>query len=116
MRARTLPALRLKYDDPQQTWLYLTPTHGQLIKAETSDRRNRWAYYGLHGLDFAFLWDRRPLWDIVVVILLLGCFAMSITTLVPMYERLKRHALRLFGIAVAARPARAGRKSAPQRS
>jgi hypothetical protein len=34
-----------------------------------------------------------------VLILLLGCFAMSITTLVPMYERLKRHALRLLGMA-----------------
>ncbi|MGV3593036.1 MAG: hypothetical protein ACO1PZ_15215, partial [Gammaproteobacteria bacterium] len=92
---RTLPVLRLKYDDPQQTWLYLTPSHGQMIKAETLDRRNRWGYYGLHGLDFAFLWNARPLWDIVVAFLLLGCFAMSVTTLVPMYERLKRHTLRL---------------------
>ncbi len=96
---RTLPALRLKYDDPQQTWLYLTPSHGQLIKAETLDRRNRWGYYGLHGLDFAFMWNQRPLWDIAVLVLLLGCFAMSITTLVPMYERLKRHTLRLLGMA-----------------
>ena len=92
---RTLPVLRLKYADPQQTWLYLTPSHGQMIKAETLDRRNRWGYYGLHGLDFAFLWNARPLWDIVVAFLLLGCFAMSVTTLVPMYERLKRHTLRL---------------------
>ena len=95
---RTLPVLRLKYDDPQQTWLYLSPTHGQLVKAETRDRRNRWAYYGLHGLDFAFLWERRPLWDIIVLVLLAGCFAMSITTLVPMYERLKRHTRRLLGM------------------
>jgi hypothetical protein len=96
---RTLPVLRLKYDDPQQTWLYLTPSHGQLIKAEIRDRRNRWGYYGMHGLDFAFLWNARPLWDIVVLILLLGCFAMSTTTLVPMYDRLKRHTLRLLGLA-----------------
>lgn len=107
---RTLPVLRLKYADPQQTWLYLSPTHGQLIKAETRDRRNRWGYYGLHGLDFAILWGNRPLWDIVVLVLLLGCFAMSITTLVPTYQRLKRHTLRIAGLT---RPSATAQKRKP---
>ncbi len=95
---KTLPVLRLKYDDPGQTWLYLTPSHGQMLKLETIDRRNRWGYYGLHGLDFAALYNKRPLWDIVVIFLLLGCFAISITTLVPMYRRLKRHFFRLLHV------------------
>jgi hypothetical protein len=93
--AKTLPVLRLKFDDPQDTWLYMTPSHGQIVKADRMDRRNRWGYYGLHGLDFAFLYDNRPLWDIVGVALLLGTTVLSCTTLVPMYRRLKRHALRL---------------------
>lgn len=93
--AKTLPVLRIQYDDPAQTWLYLTPSHGQMLKLEAIDRRNRWGYYGLHGLDFAALYNRRPLWDIVVIVLLLGCFAMSVTTLVPMYRRLKRHFFRM---------------------
>lgn len=93
--SRSLPVLRLKYDDPAGTWLYLSPSHGQLVKAETRDRRNRWAYYGLHGFDFEFLYGRRPLWDLIVAFLLLGCVAMSTTTLVPMCQRLKRHAARL---------------------
>jgi hypothetical protein len=95
---RTLPVLRLKYDDPQQTWLYLSPSHAQLLKQETIDRRNRWGYYGLHGLDFAVLYNNRPLWDIVVVILLLGCIAMSLTTVAPAYQRLKKHYFRFLSL------------------
>jgi hypothetical protein len=95
---RTFPVLRLKYDDPQQTWLYLTPSHGQLLKSELIDRRNRWGYYGLHGLDFAFLYNNRPLWDIVVLVLLAGCITMSVTVVAPAYERLKKHYHRLLSL------------------
>ena len=93
--ARTLPALRVEFDDAAGTWLYLTPSQGQILKLESLDRANRWGYYGLHGLDFPFLYERRPLWDIVVVALLLGVGVVSVTTLLPMMRRLKRHALRI---------------------
>jgi hypothetical protein len=92
---KTLPVLRVKFDDAVGTWLYLTPSHGQILKSESRDRANRWAYYGLHGLDFAFLYDRRPLWDVVTVALLLGVGVVSATTLWPMLKRLKRHAVRI---------------------
>ncbi len=95
---RSVPVLRLKYDDSAQTWLYLTPSHAQLIKIEAMDRRNRWGYYGLHGLDFAFLYNYRPLWDMVVLILLFGCIAMSVTSVVPAWDRLKRHYFRLLDL------------------
>ncbi len=93
--ARTLPAIRVEFDDAARTWLYLTPSHGQILKVESLDRANRWGYYGLHGLDFGFLFDRRPWWDIVVVVLLVGVGVVSVTTLLPMVRRLKRHALRI---------------------
>ena len=54
--AKTLPVLRVRYEDAAQTWLYLTPTPGQILKIESLDRANRWGYYGLHALrahDFA---------------------------------------------------------------
>lgn len=95
---RTLPVLRLKYADTQHTWLYLSPSHAQLLKAEASDRANRWGYYGLHGFDFAMLYRNRPLWDILVLLLLLGCVAMSVTVLSPAYYRLKRHYFRLLSL------------------
>ena len=92
--AKTLPVLQLKYDDPEETWLYMTPSHGQIVKADKFDRRNRWGYYGLHGMDFAFLYNNRPLWDIVTLALLVGATVLSVSTLVPMYRRLRRHTLR----------------------
>src|SRR5262245_43706679 len=92
---KTLPVLRVRYDDAAQTWLYLTPSPGQIYKVERQDRANRWGYYGLHGLDFAFLYRHRPLWDIVVVALLVGVGVSSVTTIVPAYRRLARHARRL---------------------
>jgi uncharacterized iron-regulated membrane protein len=90
--AKTLPVLRVRYDDAAQTWLYLTPAPGQIYKVERQDRANRWGYYGLHGLDFAVLYRYRPLWDVVVVALLVGVGVSSITSLVPACRRLARHA------------------------
>lgn len=92
---KTLPVLRVEFDDPLGTWLYLSPSHGQMLKFEASDRANRWGYYGLHALDFAFLYRQRPLWDVAVIVLLLGVGLIGATTLLPMIRRLRRHGARL---------------------
>jgi hypothetical protein len=98
---RTLPVLRVRFDDPKQTWLYMTPSHGQMTQVNTESRIVRWSLYGFHALDFAFLYNRRPLWDIVVIALLIGSTVLSSTTLLPMYRRLKRHATRAVSPATA---------------
>lgn len=95
---RSLPVLRIKFDDPALTWLYLEPGLGQMTKVEVYDRRNRWGYYGLHGLDFSFLYNRRPLWDIVMLALVSGVVILSFTILVPAWRRLKKHFLKLSGL------------------
>jgi hypothetical protein len=92
---RTLPVLRLAFADDKQTRIYMSPSHGQMLKSESNDRVARWSLYGLHALDFSFLYQHRPLWDIVVWTLLIGSTILSSTTLVPMFRRLKRHAGRL---------------------
>jgi len=107
---KTLPVLRVEFDDPLGTWLYVTPSHGQILKFEARDRANRWGYYGLHAFDFGFLFSRRPLWDAVALMLLIGVGVVSATTLLPMVRRLRRHARRLYQ-AMAGTLAR----SAPQR-
>ena len=43
---------------------------------------NRWLYHGLHSLDFPWLYNYRPLWDIVVITLMLGGTAVCITSMV----------------------------------
>jgi uncharacterized iron-regulated membrane protein len=89
--AYVLPVLRVRYDDENQTSLYFTPSLGQMVKFDKRDRANRWVYYGLHVMDWPGLFERRPLWDIVTLTLLSGLAAMSITTLLPAFRRLKRH-------------------------
>jgi hypothetical protein len=88
---RPLPVLRVRYADADSTWLYLDPHLGTMMKQDRGARWNRWLYHGLHNLDFPFLYYRRPLWDIVVILLSLGGLALSATTLVPSYRRVARH-------------------------
>ena len=96
--ARRLPVLRVRYDDPQDTWLYFDPYRGAIVrKEERLTRINRWLYHGLHSLDFPFLYSRRPLWDIVVIVLSLGGIAVSLTSIGQAWRRLRRHAARLTG-------------------
>ena len=99
-----LPVLRVHFDDPQRTWLYLDPATGLVLRREErTSRLDRWLYHGLHSFDFPGLRERRPLWDAVVILLLLGGLLLSTTTLLPGLRRLRRHAARL----VLRRPARA---------
>lgn len=90
-RRLTLPVLRVRYHDPQRTWLYFDPRRGTIArKEERLTRVNRWLYHGLHSLDFPFLYSRRPLWDVVVIVLSLGGLVLSATTLSASWRRLRR--------------------------
>ena len=95
-RRRALPVLRVRFDDPAGTWLYLDPALGRIVHSENRQSRlDRWLYRGLHRLDFPGFYHRRPLWDVVVVVLLLGGLFSSASSLVPAAKRLRRHAARL---------------------
>ena len=94
--SRPLPVLRLRFDDPRETWLYLDPRRGEIVlREERLTRINRWLYHGLHSLDFPFLYARRPLWDVIVITLSLGGIGLSVTTIAQSWRRLKRHGRRL---------------------
>ena len=103
---RPLPVLRVRYDDPRQTWLYLEPSRGTMTKTDVGGRWNRWLYRGLHSLDFPFLYNRRPLWDIVLIVLSAGGLVLSATTLVPSWRRLARHARRVRNVRASQRGVR----------
>lgn len=91
-RVLPLPVLRARYDDAVETWLYFDPTKGAVVqKEERRSRLERWLYHGLHSLDFPFLYDKRPLWDVVLIVLSLGGIVLSVTTLLPAWRRLRRH-------------------------
>jgi hypothetical protein len=95
-RELPLPILRVRFDDPQRTWLYVDPGRGVILrKEERLTRLNRWLYHGLHSLDFPFLYYRRPLWDIVVITLSIGGVLLTIASVAPAWRRLRRHVIRL---------------------
>jgi PepSY-associated TM region len=106
--AYVLPVLRVRYDDKNQTWLYFTPSLAQMVKFDKLDRANRWAYYGLHVMDFPGLFRRRPLWDILTIALLAGLAAISVTTLLPAFRRLKRHVIHAWKWVFAIKKVRTG--------
>ena len=73
VRQIPLPALRIKFDDPAETWVYVDPSLGQVVTAINRwGRVERWVYHGLHSLDFPYLYNSRPSWDIVMIVLCLG--------------------------------------------
>jgi hypothetical protein len=95
-RRRSLPVLRVRYGDAQGTWLYFDPRHGTIArKEERLSRLNRWLYHGFHSFDFPFLYYRRPLWDIVVIVFSLGGLLLSVTTLTAAWRRVRRGVRRL---------------------
>jgi hypothetical protein len=86
-----LPVLRVRFDDPASTWLYIDGQRGTIArKEERLTRVNRWLYHGLHSLDFPFLYYRRPLWDIVVICLSVGGLLSVVTAAVPGWHRVRR--------------------------
>lgn len=97
-RRLSLPVLRVRYGDPQHTWLYFDPRRGTVVrKEERLSRMNRWLYHGLHSFDFPWLYYRRPLWDVLVIAFSAGGIVLSATTLTASWRRLRRHARRITG-------------------
>lgn len=87
---RPLPILRVEFDDAQDTWFHLNPATGQILERSTrTNRLYRWLYNGLHSFDILWLWQRRPLWDIVVIGFSLGGIALSLIGLIIGIKRLR---------------------------
>jgi hypothetical protein len=66
-----LPAYRIRYADGER--IYLDGTTGELAYAvDTSQRSYRWLFAALHRGDFAAIVRLRPIWDIMMWLLMLG--------------------------------------------
>jgi len=86
-----LPVLRVKFNDPAETWFYVDPRGSEILaQVHRLSRLERWLYNGLHSLDFSFWYGRRPLWDIGVIVLCLGGLATSSFGLYLGFKRLIR--------------------------
>ena len=86
-----LPAYRARFDDAEETWYHINATTGEVVNRLTRrGRLERWLFNGLHSLDFQFLRDSRPLWDLTVILLSLAGLGFSITSIVIGWRRLTR--------------------------
>ena len=75
-----LPIWRVRYDDPNQTWLHIDPTTGQVLnELDSYQRAERWLFALLHSWDWLPLLQNRPLWDIFMLVLAAGGLALSAT-------------------------------------
>lgn len=87
--SRPLPVLRLKFDDPAQTWLHIDPTTGALLgQLGAGSRRYRWLFSALHSLDFPWLLVWPPLRHIVVWLLSGAGLIISLSGVVIGWRRL----------------------------
>jgi hypothetical protein len=95
---RPLPVVYARLNDPVATRYYIDPKTARVVgKYSTRDWVNRWLYHGLHSMDFPWLYKHRPLWDIVMIILLMGGMAISVTSLVLTWRVLMRKVAPLMG-------------------
>lgn len=85
------PVYRVVYDDAEQTRLYLDPTTAELLQKVDSDRRwNRWLFEGLHRGDFTAWMRQRPIWDLILLPLMIGVTIGAITGVWMAYRRLRQ--------------------------
>lgn len=97
-RSAPLPVLRVKFDDPNHTWVYVDPGMSELVaRFSRRERVQRWLYHGLHSLDFSFWYYNRPLWDIAVIALCTGGTVLSTIGVVLGVRRVRRAVRRAAG-------------------
>jgi hypothetical protein len=82
------PAYRIVFDDPQSSRYYFDSVSGALIsKFDRAARGYRWLFNAVHRWDFSASMRRRPFWDLIVVTLLAGVAAGSLTGVILGFRR-----------------------------
>ncbi|MFD1301758.1 PepSY domain-containing protein [Methylobacterium marchantiae] len=86
----TLPILRLRFSDPDATWLHIDPRSGEILnRLDRSGRINRWLFTALHRLDLPVLVGHPPARTTAQWLLNLLAGALVATGLVVGWRRLK---------------------------
>ena len=91
LREGSLPSntLRVILNNPEQTWVNINMESGQIVSIMNKNRRlYRWLFNGLHSLDIPGLANHRPLWDVVILLMLTAGFLFSITAVMIAWKRI----------------------------
>lgn len=85
-----LPVYRAILDDAEATRYYFDATTGEFLQRTGRTRKwYRWLHHGLHRLDFTAWLRSRPLWDVVMLPLLLGVTLLCFFGCRVAYRRLR---------------------------
>ena len=104
-RERPLPAVRLRFDDANHTWVVIDPRNGAIVQVSDGHRRvDRWLFAFLHSFDLPALLALRPGWDLWMLGFSLAGTLLAGTAVVTGTRRLLRHVHHNPGQGAAARP------------
>ena len=101
-RQRPLPVILAQMHDADESRYYIDPKTATVVS--TFSNRNwqrRFFYNGLHSLSFPWLYNHRPLWDVVVITFMAGGTALCVTSLLLAWRVLGR---KLRRVVAAGRP------------
>jgi len=77
--------------ETSETGYYIDPHTARIVgQRDPGAWFNRWLYHGLHSLNFPWLYNHRPAWDIVVLLLLAGGTTLSVTSAILAWKLLHR--------------------------
>ena len=86
-----LPMLRLRFDDPAATWLYIDPSTGDVLaRIDRRRRAYRWVFDLLHKWDLTILTRYRPAWDLLIWLFSLVGLVTSVSGIWLGWKRLRR--------------------------
>jgi hypothetical protein len=92
-RERPLPVLFVQLNDEAHSRYYIDPKTAQVVGSYRSGAGswvNRWLYHGLHSINFPWLYNYRPAWDIVVLTLMLGGTSLCVTSVIIGFQLVRR--------------------------
>ncbi len=93
LREGRLPegTVRVELGDAQSTWVHINSYSGEITSVMDRSRRvYRWLFNGLHSLDIPGFVERRPLWDVVMLVLLILGLLGSLTGVIVGCRRLTK--------------------------
>jgi hypothetical protein len=93
-REAPLPVVLVELDNLNgagATRYYIDPKSARVVGGYSSTNFiDRWLYHGLHSMNFPWLYNHRPAWDIVVGAFMFGGTALAATSLVLAWQVLGR--------------------------
>jgi len=83
--------VRVQMNDAGHSRYYIDPKSARIVGGYSSSGFvDRWLYHGLHSMNFPWLYNYRPAWDIVVIAFMLGGTVLAATSLVLAWQVLGR--------------------------